>query len=106
MAPTRTGLTATLAGYPYAGFAEPRLIGIFGARKLLCSGWLIGGDEDPNILGEDADSIHRFFQLSFGASKLLAPIIDFPSLIDVYARGVSWPAFLDIIGHNEFPSCC
>ena len=52
MAPTCTGLTATLAGYPYAGFAEPRLIGIFGARKLLCSGWLIGGDEDPNILGE------------------------------------------------------
>jgi hypothetical protein len=33
-----------------------------GARKLLvCSGWLMGGNVDPNILGEDADSIHRFF---------------------------------------------
>jgi hypothetical protein len=63
----------------------------------------MGGDEDPNILGEDADSIHRFFQLSFGASKFLAPMFDFPRLVDVYARGISWPAFLEIIGHNEFP---
>jgi hypothetical protein len=67
---------------------------------------LAPGERQPNILGHDADLLHRGTKLLLGAAEFTAPSANLPVLIDVNGRSVRCAAVGQVVYRHRPHSGC